>query len=114
MSPIGGVGVNLAVQDAVATANILGPRFRAGGVTEADLAAVQRRRELPARLTQRLQIAVQNRVITSVLRGTTTPKPPLPLRLLGMLPVLQRLPARLIGMGFRPEHVTTPALPSSP
>jgi 2-polyprenyl-6-methoxyphenol hydroxylase-like FAD-dependent oxidoreductase len=106
MSPIGGVGVNLAVQDAVATANILGPRFRSGGVTAADLALVQQRREMPTRLTQRLQILAQNRVITGVLRGTTTPRPPLALRLLGVFPVLQRVPARLIGMGFRPEHVT--------
>jgi 2-polyprenyl-6-methoxyphenol hydroxylase-like FAD-dependent oxidoreductase len=115
MSPIGGVGVNLAVQDAVATANILGPRFRAGGVTETDLAAVQRRRELPTRLTQRLQIIAQNRVIGSVLRGTQTPKPPLLLRLFGVLPFLQRIPARVIGMGFRPEHVrTSPASPPLP
>ncbi len=111
MSPIGGVGVNLAVQDAVATANILAPRFHAGSVTDADLAAVQRRREWPTRMTQRLQIIAQNRVITGVLRGTQTPKPPLLLRLFAWLPILQRIPARLIGMGFRPEHVTTPPAP---
>jgi 2-polyprenyl-6-methoxyphenol hydroxylase-like FAD-dependent oxidoreductase len=111
MSPIGGVGVNLAVQDAIATANILGPRFQSGGVTDADLAAVQRRRELPARLTQRVQIMAQNRVITNVLRGTKTPRPPAALRLFSLFPVLQRLPARLIGMGFRPEHVRTPPAP---
>ncbi|HET6236448.1 MAG TPA: FAD-dependent oxidoreductase [Acetobacteraceae bacterium] len=107
MSPIGGVGVNLAVQDAVATANILVPRFQSGHVTDADLAAVQHRREWPTRMTQRLQITAQNRVITGVLRGTQTPKPPLLLRLFGRLPILQRIPARLIGMGFRPEHVRT-------
>jgi len=107
MSPIGGVGVNLAVQDAVATANILAPRFQSGHVTDADLAAVQRRREWPTRMTQRLQIIAQNRVITGVLRGTQTPKSPLLLRLFGRLPILQRIPARLIGMGFRPEHVRT-------
>jgi 2-polyprenyl-6-methoxyphenol hydroxylase-like FAD-dependent oxidoreductase len=111
MSPIGGVGVNLAVQDAVAAANILGPRFSASGVTEADLAAVQRRRELPTRLTQGLQVIVQNRVITGVLRGTGTPRPPLALRLLGAVPLLQRIPARVIGMGFRPEHVRTSPAP---
>jgi 2-polyprenyl-6-methoxyphenol hydroxylase-like FAD-dependent oxidoreductase len=111
MSPIGGVGVNLAVQDAVATANILAPRFRAGGVTEADLAAVQRRREWPTRMTQRLQIIAQNRVISGVLRGTTTPRPPLVLRWFGRLPFLQRIPARVIGMGFRPEHVRTSPAP---
>ena len=112
MSPIGGVGVNLAVQDAVATANILASRFRSGGVADADLAAVQRRREWPTRMTQRLQIIAQNRVITGVLRGTQTPRPPLLLRLLGWLPFLQRIPARVVGMGFRPEHVRTPLVPS--
>jgi len=112
MSPIGGVGVNLAVQDAVATANILAPRFLAGGVGETDLAAVQRRREWPTRMTQRLQIIAQNRIITGVLRGTQTPKPPLLLRLFGLLPILQRIPARVIGMGFRPEHVRTSPAPS--
>jgi 2-polyprenyl-6-methoxyphenol hydroxylase-like FAD-dependent oxidoreductase len=112
MSPIGGVGVNIAVQDAVAAANILAPRFQSGDVTETDLAAVQRRRDLPARLTQRLQIMVQNRVVTNVLRGTTTPRAPLALRLIGRCPFLQRFPARLIGMGFRPEHVRTPPAPS--
>ena len=106
MSPIGGVGVNLAVQDAIAAANILAPRLRAGTLTEADLAAVQRRRTLPVRLTQRMQIIIQNRVITSVLRGTTTPRPPFILRLIGRCPSLQRFPARILGMGFRPEHVT--------
>ena len=111
MSPIGGVGINLAVQDAVATANILAPRFQSGRVTDADLAAVQRRREWPTRMTQRLQIIAQNRVITGVLRGTQTPKPPLMLRLFRRFPILQRIPARLIGMGFRPEHVTTPPAP---
>ncbi|HET6239658.1 MAG TPA: FAD-dependent oxidoreductase [Acetobacteraceae bacterium] len=111
MSPIGGVGVNLAVQDAVATANILAPRFRTGGVTEADLAAVQRRREWPTRMTQRLQLIAQNRVISGVLRGTTPPRPPLMLRWFGRLPFLQRIPARVIGMGFRPEHIRTPPAP---
>ena len=107
MSPIGGVGVNLAVQDAIAAANILAPHLRAGTLTEADLAAVQRRRTLPVRLTQRMQIIIQNRVITSVLRGTTTPRPPLLLKLIGRCPYLQRFPARVLGMGFRPEHVTS-------
>jgi 2-polyprenyl-6-methoxyphenol hydroxylase-like FAD-dependent oxidoreductase len=104
MSPIGGVGVNLAVQDAVATANILAPRFN-DGVAESDLAAVQRRRELPTMLTQRMQILAQNRVIGSVLRGTTIPRPPWLVRLIDRVPLLQRIPARLIGMGFRPEHI---------
>jgi len=105
MSPVGGVGINLAIQDAVATANILVPRLRQGAATLADLRAVQRRREFPTRMTQRVQIAIQNRVISSVLRGTVTPKPPWAVRMLGRFPVLRRLPARVIGMGFRPEHI---------
>ena len=105
MSPVGGIGINLAIQDAVATANILVPRLRRGAVTLDDLRAVQRRREWPTRLTQRVQVLVQNRVISNVLRGTQTPKPPLPVRMLGRFPALRRLPARIIGMGFRPEHI---------
>jgi 2-polyprenyl-6-methoxyphenol hydroxylase-like FAD-dependent oxidoreductase len=105
MSPVGGVGINLAIQDAVAAANILVPRLREGGATLEDLRAVQRRRELPTRLTQGVQILIQNRVISNVLRGTTTPKPPLPVRMLGRYPMLRRLPARIIGMGIRPEHI---------
>jgi 2-polyprenyl-6-methoxyphenol hydroxylase-like FAD-dependent oxidoreductase len=105
MSPVGGVGINLAIQDAVATANLLVPRLRRGAVTLDDLRAVQRRREWPTRLTQRVQVLVQNRVISNVLRGTQTPKPPLPVRMLGRFPALRRLPARIIGMGFRPEHI---------
>ena len=105
MSPVGGVGINLAIQDAVATANILVPRMRQGAATLDDLRAVQRRRELPTRLTQRTQVLIQNRVISNVLRGTTTPKPPLAVRILGRYPLLRRLPARAVGMGFRPEHI---------
>ena len=105
MSPIGGVGINLAIQDAVSTANILGPRLRAGGVTPDDLRAVQRRRELPTRLTQGLQILIQNRVISRVLRAQSTPTPPWPLKLLARSATLRGLPARVIGMGFRPEHI---------
>ena len=105
MSPVGGVGINLAIQDAVAAANILVPRLRQGAVTLDDLRAVQRRREWPTRLTQRVQVMVQNRVISNVLRGRQTPKPPWPVRMLGRYPALRRLPARIIGIGFRPEHI---------
>jgi 2-polyprenyl-6-methoxyphenol hydroxylase-like FAD-dependent oxidoreductase len=105
MSPVGGVGINLAIQDAVATANILVTPLREGGVTLDHLRAVQRRREPPTRKTQRLQVAIQNRVIGNVLIRTTTPKAPFVVRLLGWFPVLRRLPARIIGMGFRPEHI---------
>ena len=105
MSPVGGVGINLAIQDAVAAANILVPRLREGGATVDDLRAVQRRRESPTRRTQRLQVAIQNRIIVSVLGRTITPKPPFAVRLLEWFPILRRLPARIIGMGFRPEHI---------
>ncbi len=105
MSPVGGVGVNLAIQDAVAAANLLADKLRGNQVTEADLGAVQRRRAWPARMTQRLQVVIQNRVISPVLGGSAQIRPPFVLRLLRGLPWLRRWPARLIGMGFRPEHV---------
>jgi 2-polyprenyl-6-methoxyphenol hydroxylase-like FAD-dependent oxidoreductase len=106
MSPIGGVGINLAVQDAVAAANVLVRPLKAGAVTRAELDAVQRRRELPTRVTQGIQIFMQNRVIRNVLSSTGQPASlPLPLRLLGRWPLLQRIPAYLVGIGVRPEHV---------
>jgi 2-polyprenyl-6-methoxyphenol hydroxylase-like FAD-dependent oxidoreductase len=105
MSPIGGVGINLAIQDAVATANLLSSPLARGEVTPADLARVQRRRMFPTRVTQYLQILVQDRVISRVLAGQGALSPPWPLRLLQRFPVLRRLPARLIGLGVRPEHV---------
>jgi len=105
MSPIGGVGINLAIQDAVAAANILAPRLAQGALAEDDLRAVQRRREFPTRATQGLQLMVQNRVIGRVLGSTGQLTPPLALRLLGQWPLLRRVPARLLGLGFRPEHV---------
>jgi 2-polyprenyl-6-methoxyphenol hydroxylase-like FAD-dependent oxidoreductase len=107
MSPVGGVGINLAVQDAVAAANLLWRPLRDRFLTEAHLAAVQRRRAFPTRATQRLQVIVQNRVLDSVLAGTT-PGPPWPVRLLDRFALLRRLPGRLVGMGFRPEHVRSP------
>jgi 2-polyprenyl-6-methoxyphenol hydroxylase-like FAD-dependent oxidoreductase len=105
MSPVGGVGINLAIQDAVATANILAGPLREGRLTDADLQAVQRRREFPTRATQRLQLAIQNRVIRSVLAADKPFEPPLVLRLFDRFPILRRIPARLIGLGIRPEHV---------
>ena len=110
MSPIGGVGINLAVQDAVAAANLLAEPLRAGRPTTEDLRRVQRRREWPTRITQRLQVIVQNRVITRVLSGAGMVTPPFPIRLLAHLPFLRRFPARLIGIGIRPEHVNTPVV----
>ena len=106
MSPVGGVGINLAIQDAVASANILAAALRDGTLTTEHLARVQERREPPARLTQRVQVFIQNRVITRVLAGTAPIKAPLALRLLGRVPVLRRIPGRLVGLGVRPEHVT--------
>jgi 2-polyprenyl-6-methoxyphenol hydroxylase-like FAD-dependent oxidoreductase len=108
MSPIGGVGINLAIQDAVATANILGERLRQGTLTLNDLGAVQKRRTFPTRATQRMQLIVQNNVIRRVLDTTKPITPPWPLKLLGRWKFLQRIPARVVGMGVRPEHVKTP------
>jgi 2-polyprenyl-6-methoxyphenol hydroxylase-like FAD-dependent oxidoreductase len=107
MSPVGGVGINLAIQDAVAAANLLASPLLRGRVSIADLRKVQLRRELPTRLTQWLQVQVQERVIRRVLRAPRRLSLPLPLRLLQWFPLLRRLPARLIGMGIRPEHVRT-------
>ena len=109
MSPIGGVGINLAIQDAVAAANILARRLLHGVPSDDDLRSVQRRREFPTRATQRLQLFIQNRVIGRVLESTGQLSPPLAVRLLGQCPLLRRIPARLVGLGFRPEHVMSPA-----
>jgi 2-polyprenyl-6-methoxyphenol hydroxylase-like FAD-dependent oxidoreductase len=108
MSPIGGVGINMAVQDAVAAANRLAAPLAAGTVTDADLQAVQDRRTLPVRFTQWLQLTIQKRVITRVLASQQRPKPPLVFRLFTVFPALRRIPARLLGVGIRPEHVRTP------
>ncbi len=105
MSPIGGVGINLAIQDAVATANILGPKLRAGTVTPADLIAVQRRRERAARLTQGLQLFIQSRIIGKVLADGRAPFLGRLPAIVRWLPFLPRIPGRLVGLGFRPEHV---------
>jgi 2-polyprenyl-6-methoxyphenol hydroxylase-like FAD-dependent oxidoreductase len=106
MSPVGGVGINLAIQDAIAAANILVEPLRAGAVSEDDLRRVQKRRTFPTWAIQRFQIAVQNRLIDPVLKSTAPPKLPWLLRFLQRyLPFLQGIPARLIGVGFRPEHV---------
>ena len=105
MSPIGGVGINLAIQDAVAAGNLLAAPLSRGPVGESDLEAVQRRREFPTRMTQRMQLFLQKRVIGRVLASGATPDIALPIRMLQWFPMLQRIPARLIGMGFRPEHL---------
>jgi 2-polyprenyl-6-methoxyphenol hydroxylase-like FAD-dependent oxidoreductase len=110
MSPVGGVGINLAVQDAVAAANIVAPALRCGSLTEADLAKVQKRREFPTRLTQAVQVQIQKNVIGQVLKSSQEVKPPFVFRLLKWLPWLARIPARIIGLGFRPEHADLRAL----
>jgi 2-polyprenyl-6-methoxyphenol hydroxylase-like FAD-dependent oxidoreductase len=105
MSPIGGVGINLAIQDAVAAANILGPEFQRGTPGIAALEAIEQRREPPTRKTQRLQIAIQNRVIDHVLGRPGRAKLPWIMRIARHFPRLTRIPARIVGIGFLPEHV---------
>jgi 2-polyprenyl-6-methoxyphenol hydroxylase-like FAD-dependent oxidoreductase len=105
MSPVGGVGINLAIQDAVAAANILAAPLREARLAVEHLRRVQKRREFPTRVTQWLQLAMQRRIVARVLDEAKPVKPPLLLRLMGYYPVLRRIPARLIGIGIRPEHV---------
>ena len=109
MSPIGGVGINLAIQDAVAAANILGPALLCGRPTQHDLDAVQKRRMFPTRATQRLQLIVQNNIIRRVLASTKPLTLPWFFKLFQRFPYLRRIPARLVGIGFRPEHIHLPA-----
>jgi 2-polyprenyl-6-methoxyphenol hydroxylase-like FAD-dependent oxidoreductase len=116
MSPIGGVGVNLAVQDAVAAANRLARPLRERRLSDADLAAVQARREFPTRATQRIQVVAQNRIISPLLaRGDEDAPlgPPFLFKLFRWLPVLRRIPARLLGLGVRPEHIGLDLAPAS-
>jgi 2-polyprenyl-6-methoxyphenol hydroxylase-like FAD-dependent oxidoreductase len=108
MSPIGGVGINLAIQDAVATANLLGEKLLNGVPSTSELRAVQRRRAFPTRATQWVQVTIQNRIIRNVLGRDTPVEAPGPLKLLKHWPVLRRIPARIIGVGVRPEHIRTP------
>jgi 2-polyprenyl-6-methoxyphenol hydroxylase-like FAD-dependent oxidoreductase len=108
MSPVGGVGVNLAVQDAVAAANILAEPLRSGSVTRANLQAVQERRTFPMKVIQRMQVIVQNNLLSPALKSSERPKPPFMMRLVGWFPLLRRLPARIVGLGVRPEHIRTP------
>jgi 2-polyprenyl-6-methoxyphenol hydroxylase-like FAD-dependent oxidoreductase len=105
MSPVGGVGINLAIQDAVATANILAPVLQKGVPRFGDLRKIQARREFPVRVIQAFQVAVQNRILAPTISGGKTPAAPGFLKLFNRYPLLRRLPARFIGMGVRPEHV---------
>jgi 2-polyprenyl-6-methoxyphenol hydroxylase-like FAD-dependent oxidoreductase len=108
MSPIGGVGINLAIQDAVAAANILWAPLAEDRLEEAHLAAVQERREFPTRFIQRVQLIMQRNIITRALDGGEAPRPPWAVRLMAGIPLFRRIPARLFGMGIRPEHVRSP------
>jgi 2-polyprenyl-6-methoxyphenol hydroxylase-like FAD-dependent oxidoreductase len=109
MSPIGGVGVNLAVQDAVATANLLAAKLVSGCPPEDELDAVRRRREFPVRMTQRMQVVAQNNIVSAALKPGGAPlKVPFAVRLITAVPWLQGMTARFIGLGVRPEHVHSP------
>jgi 2-polyprenyl-6-methoxyphenol hydroxylase-like FAD-dependent oxidoreductase len=109
MSPVAGVGINLAIQDAVAAANILATPLKDNRVSVDDLRKVQKRREWPVRVTQQLQLMIQKRLIARALQSDASFAPPLFIRMLEMFPALRRIPARLIGLGIRPEHVKTTA-----
>ncbi len=110
MSPVGGVGINLAIQDAVAAANLLATQLRAGTLDEDDLDAVRRRRLWPTKATQAMQVAIQNNVLVPVMSSANAAlEVPLPIRIVSAVPALQRIVARLLGMGMRPEHVRSPA-----
>jgi 2-polyprenyl-6-methoxyphenol hydroxylase-like FAD-dependent oxidoreductase len=109
MSPVGGVGINLAIQDAVAAANILVQPLLRGAVRDEQLREVQERREYPTRMTQRFQVFAHKHLLRPALSQTTHLRQlPLPFKLLRRFPVLRRIPARMLGLGFRPEHVRTP------
>jgi 2-polyprenyl-6-methoxyphenol hydroxylase-like FAD-dependent oxidoreductase len=109
MSPIGGVGINLAIQDAVAAANILWKPLKDGTLSTFDLAKVQHRRTFPTRVTQRLQVLAQNRIVQPVLSSNQPLQTPWAVSLFNKVPILQRIPARIVGVGVRPEHVKSPA-----
>jgi 2-polyprenyl-6-methoxyphenol hydroxylase-like FAD-dependent oxidoreductase len=113
MSPVGGVGINLAIQDAVATANLLAAKLKTGSLRDGDLESVQRRRLFPVRVIQRLQVTVHNRVLKPIISGGESgPKRslsvPWPLKILDRHAGLRRWPAQILGLGVRPEHVRSP------
>jgi 2-polyprenyl-6-methoxyphenol hydroxylase-like FAD-dependent oxidoreductase len=120
MSPVGGVGVNLAIQDAVATANLLAAKLVAlkdgkESPSEQELDAVRKRRMFPVRMTQAVQVAVQNNIITAAIKPGTEPlRVPLALRIVSAVPWLQAFTGRLMAIGVRPEHVHSPVAQSSP
>ena len=110
MSPVGGIGINLAIQDAVATANLLAPVLKRRAPSLDDLKRVQKRREFPTRITQWAQVRIQNNILAPTIRSQVTPRPPLILHLLNRWAWLRQWPARFVGLGVRPEHVRTPAV----
>ena len=112
MSPVGGVGVNLAIQDAVATANLLAARLSSGCPSEFELDAVRRRREFPVRITQAMQVVVQDKIISAAIKPGNQPlRVPLFARLINAMPWLQGVTARFVALGVRPEHVHSPTAP---
>jgi 2-polyprenyl-6-methoxyphenol hydroxylase-like FAD-dependent oxidoreductase len=111
MSPIGGIGINLAIQDAVAAANILAGPVADGQALDDLLPLVQKRRLLPTRLVQAGQRTVQERVIGRVLGGKPITRAAWPVRLINRFPLLRRLPGRMIGLGVRRERVRSPYAP---
>lgn len=113
MSPIGGVGINLAIQDAVATANLLGPKLLTTTPSESELHSVERRRTFPTRATQSMQVFIQTHGVRRVLGRQKPFTLPWPLKLLRHWKLLRRIPARVVGVGFRPEHIRTPAIRAS-
>jgi 2-polyprenyl-6-methoxyphenol hydroxylase-like FAD-dependent oxidoreductase len=111
MSPVGGVGINLAIQDAVATANLFAAKLRTGNLQDGELDAVRRRRLFPVKVIQRMQVTVHERVLKPVVSGGTHAlKAPWVVKLLDRTPWLQRWPAQFIGLGVRPEHVRSPQI----
>jgi 2-polyprenyl-6-methoxyphenol hydroxylase-like FAD-dependent oxidoreductase len=109
MSPVGGVGINLAIQDAVACANLLAERLAAGTLTDADLERVRSRRLWPTRVVQFVQVQAHRLILTPLLENSGgEPRPPLPIRIVSAIPWLQRRFASWVGMGIRPEHVHSP------
>jgi 2-polyprenyl-6-methoxyphenol hydroxylase-like FAD-dependent oxidoreductase len=112
MSPVGGVGINLAIQDAVATANLLALKLKKGALHDDDVQAVQRRRLFPVKVIQRFQVTVHNRVLKPAVAGQNRSLTvPWPLKLLNSSAWLRRWPAQLLGVGVRPEHVRSPESP---
>jgi 2-polyprenyl-6-methoxyphenol hydroxylase-like FAD-dependent oxidoreductase len=108
MSPVGGIGINLAIQDAIATANLLWQPLARGKPTLGDLNRVQARREFAVKVTQAVQVAIQNRIIAPTLASTAPVKPPFVLKLLKAFPILRTIPAYMVGIGVRPEHIHAP------